>query len=429
MVEEAPRQFLPAITVCTYNRIKCTFLQRELNNCFAKNCSNLSHFCKLGLSSGCSLTMALANVNNSQPVGFNKTCPDEAAKLEWSIKNSFNTSNIDDQELDDIFAAFDPEDRRKIGMNKELMVKICMATKQNCSQFFEIKTTNIVSRGNCFGFNQNGSIQVRPGPTEGITLEFYLARDEFIWHKLNNKEGLRVVLHQPREVPLIEELGVDVLPGTATSFSLHSKQIKRQPDPYPSKCVTSWNETLFTEEAFPIVKSRRYTQVGCTRFCLLEHLVFECDCIFDVYDDMNVRDLHREINVPPFDYCSMRNETQRKCIDEQYDRYNNEECRCQPSCNETIYEIQTSSLTWPSKIGWFYKSRELNVSSFLFDYKPINTSMLDDEALIAPIRKDIQENLLRLDFYFASGSRTIIQEDPVYPDFFSLLTNLGGALS
>lgn len=187
MVEETPRQFLPAITVCTYNRIKCTFLQNELNDCYQRNCSDLADYCKLGLSSGCSLSMSLANENNTQPVGFNETCPQEAGKLAWSIKNSFNTSNIDDGELDDIFGGFDPEKRTKIGMNKELMVKSCMVTKQNCSRFFEIPTTNIVSRGNCFGFNQKGSIQVRPGPAEGISLEFYLARDEFIWHKLNNK--------------------------------------------------------------------------------------------------------------------------------------------------------------------------------------------------------------------------------------------------
>ena len=50
----------------------------------------------------------------------------------------------------------------------------------------------------------------------------------------------------------------------------------------------------------------------------MTHLDNKCDCIYAPYDDMNIRDVHRERNIPPFDYCSPLNETQVACL---YDHY------------------------------------------------------------------------------------------------------------
>lgn len=72
----------------------------------------------------------------------------------------------------------------------------------------------------------------------------------------------------------------------------------------------------------------------------------------------------------------------------------------------------------------------LTFSSKSYKHQPITSNTLNEtEQVLYPIIQDIQKNLLRLDFYFASQSRIVIKEDPVYPDLFSLFTNLGGALS
>ncbi|TRY76498.1 hypothetical protein TCAL_15986, partial [Tigriopus californicus] len=425
-VEESARQYFPAITICPYNKIKCSYLQRDLENCHSTNCSNLSRYCQLGLLSGCSYMKMEREKQLNQSSNFHITCPDQFLEL-------INTEdgNIEDDSLfDEVYGQLQQTDRQRIGMEREVMVKLCTINHRPCSGYFDVQTINTVSRGNCFGFNYNGSFQVRAGPEEGMSLEFFLARNESVWHSMNNKVGLRVVLHQPNEVPLIEELGRDVFPGAATSFSLQIRQNIRQPAPYPSKCIGSWNETFFTTAKFPVVADWKYSQVGCSRMCFLQHFMQNCDCIYHNQDDMNIKEYHQNQGIQPFEYCSMKNQTSVECLKSSYDKYNNDKCRCQPSCNETIYEIGTSAMTWPSESGWYFKAKEYNMTSSSNGNEPISAKVLDkNESELYSIIRDIQQNLLRLDFYFSSQSRTVIEENPVYPDFFSLFSNLGGALS
>lgn len=69
------------------------------------------------------------------------------------------------------------------------------------------------------------------------------------------------MLHRPGENPLVEENGIDVLPATRTSFALEIKDLVRQPEPFPSRCISAWNESWFDEARFPFVKGRMYSQV------------------------------------------------------------------------------------------------------------------------------------------------------------------------
>ncbi|TRY76499.1 hypothetical protein TCAL_15985, partial [Tigriopus californicus] len=170
------RQYFPAITICPYNKIKCSYLQRDLENCYLTNCSNL-----------------------------------------WNIA-SWDCFLVVHYMRMELYGQLQQTDRQRIGMEREVMVKLCTINHSPCSGYFDAQTINTVSRGNCFGFNYNGSFQVRAGPEEGMSLEFFLARNESVWHSMNNKVGLRVVLHQPNEVPLIEELGRDVFPGSSHEF-------------------------------------------------------------------------------------------------------------------------------------------------------------------------------------------------------------------
>ena len=71
-----------------------------------------------------------------------------------------------------------------------------------------------------------------------------------------------MVLHRPGENPLVEENGLDVLPATRTSFAMEIKDLRRQPEPFPSKCISARNESWFDEARFPFVKGRMYSQVG-----------------------------------------------------------------------------------------------------------------------------------------------------------------------
>lgn len=194
MVEETPQQFLPAITVCPYNRINCSALEDDTEICYATNCTNLSNFCQLSLLSGCAIMKYEENRKWNRTSNFEITCPMQV--LELYLMDA-DPQSINDTEnglmLEDVYGQMTQNDRERIGMKNQVMVKSCKANKELCSKYFDIKTTNTVSFGNCFGFNQMGTLQVRPGPTAGISIEFYLARDEFIWHVMNNKVRIQLV--------------------------------------------------------------------------------------------------------------------------------------------------------------------------------------------------------------------------------------------
>ena len=80
--------------------------------------------------------------------------------------------------LNDLYAQMTPEERQKIGMLPQAMVKRCEANGRPCEDIFEIEIISNVENGNCFTFNANGEVgSVRVGPSSGMFIEFLLLRD------------------------------------------------------------------------------------------------------------------------------------------------------------------------------------------------------------------------------------------------------------
>ncbi len=114
--------------------------------------------------------------------------------------------------------------------------------------------------------------------------------------ELSQSAGIRAVVHNPDSYPMIEEFGLDVMPGTATSMSLQLSDIVRLPDPHPADCYGSWEQTDLDRGLMNPVRPR-YDKTVCTRYCLQHQIMRECDC-FNTQYDLTL------INVTGFEYSS-----------------------------------------------------------------------------------------------------------------------------
>ena len=90
--------------------------------------------------------------------------------------------------------------------------------------------TNWPNFGNCYTFNsmfndadddpelpRNVSLT---GSTNGLEVELFLDQMSYMAGTLSEKAGVRLSAHHPRQVPMVDEFGMDVEPGTASSISL-----------------------------------------------------------------------------------------------------------------------------------------------------------------------------------------------------------------
>ncbi|XP_022236782.1 amiloride-sensitive sodium channel subunit alpha-like isoform X2 [Limulus polyphemus] len=73
------------------------------------------------------------------------------------------------------------------------------------------------------------------GAMSGLTLELNLQRDDYL-DKITSTFGARVVVHDPRVIPLPESEGIDINPGLQTSIMISKVTFERLPAPYKDRC-------------------------------------------------------------------------------------------------------------------------------------------------------------------------------------------------
>ncbi len=119
--------------------------------------------------------------------------------------------------------------------------------------------------GNCFVFNAafnrpDGLLEVsRAGLTTGLFLELFLDQSMYVPGATSAEAGARLVVHSPREFPVLAEKAVSLGPNTAVSIavqevkkpfcsqSLNNRKLQqvsvaRMEAPYVSNCTKSWDE-------------------------------------------------------------------------------------------------------------------------------------------------------------------------------------------
>ena len=175
------------------------------------------------------------------------------------------------------------------------------------------------------------------------------------------KEGIRVALHNANQMPLISEQGYDLRPGTKTNLALEVTETHRQPHPYESNCTSDWIQTEFGDDETVRASGTAYTTVQCGRLCLLRRIRDRCGCLISSFDDLNWRDYRIAQSMSPNEsYCSKE---ERECIQRnlQESSFDREQCGCQLSCSETMFDVKMSASVWPSDVGWFFIAQKYDL--------------------------------------------------------------------
>ncbi len=411
-VNDSAKQKFPAVTICPMAAVKCARLIDAARTCWAGKCESSKLFCDLAVSTGCYMS-ALVGEESESVAAIEKACEaptipeitDTDALIEF-YKNDFFLEK---------YANLSYADRIAIGSDPDEVFKKCHFGQKTCSQFFDIKTINNIVVGNCFTLNAKGEMGDRAnGPGSGLNAYLYLSLMDMPWIPFNDREGVRVAIHDPGEIPVVNERGLDVMPGTSTRFALEVREFQRQPAPYTSRCVADW-----TEVNIPHVENftagYNYSQSTCLRQCSMFHDFSRCGCISPILDEFNVRD------ATGIDYCDQRHECEENVGETFAEALH--VCGCGPACNQREYDAIVTASKWPSYVAWMFTAKDMGLADFEI------SDVMSDNAAFESKMEALRQDIVHIQVYFKTTRTSLNVEEKKYPDLLSLFTNLGGALS
>jgi len=238
-------------------------------------------------------------------------------------------------------------------------------------------------------------------------------------NKLTPNAGAKLVIHKAENPPLPDEKGIDLQPNTETTVAIQKNTIKRLPDPYTSKCITSWNHTVYDVQT-----DLSYSLSICNKYCLQKEFVDNCRCF---YADLVMPGIETRLGAPKACYLAKNDSTTNDTIeDSDYDCTQNvlamvnngtHTCNCPVSCEEVDFTTSMSISTWPSNQYWELLAKDLDYTF---------TDAKGPEGLM--IKDNIQQDYLKMDIFYQTLNIKSIYQSPKYPES-SLVSSLGGALS
>ncbi|XP_074662873.1 uncharacterized protein LOC141915288 [Tubulanus polymorphus] len=155
------------------------------------------------------------------------------------------------------------------------------------------------------------------GSENGLNLIINIEQYEYM-RGPNSGAGLKLLVHDPDEFPLVKDLGQAVSPGTHAFMGLQVRQESSLSHPY-GNCTST--KTL---EYFSV-----YSMTACRIDCETRWVVKKCNC-----KDIDMP--QKGPNNPPT--CDI--ETYYNCLIpalEEYERVEKEKCNCPTPCDRTLY--------------------------------------------------------------------------------------------
>ncbi|GIY23751.1 acid-sensing ion channel 4 [Caerostris darwini] len=159
-------------------------------------------------------------------------------------------------------------ERFLLGTNISEFLEGCSFNGKLCSSNSLSHFTNF-RYGNCFSFNkalQNAESlrTTQTGFGSGLLLKLNLL--SVFYSSTSHTVGAKVVVHDPKETPNVEEDGFILLPGYETSISLQQTVHRRLPDPYKDHCFDYGSQTGGSRNANQQKCLRSLVHAG-TKFC------------------------------------------------------------------------------------------------------------------------------------------------------------------
>ena len=268
---------------------------------------------------------------------------------------------------------------------------------------------------------------MRVGSAYGLKLTLLVDVEEYIGLLAPNA-GVRVAIHDPFIQPIMKTESAAVSTGEATFLALYKRMVHRLGGKY-GNCTNQWPKEL---RLSPTITNTAYSTERCLKYCTLNALLKECDCI-DSYDGNFTSDpnLNKKIDRNGrFNQCSHINTTVRDCRDKMYLRFARHQldCHCPVPCDSTEYTYKTSRSHWPSPAFTSYFASSLvktDVPRIREYFKRLNSNQKLSQKLI---HDSIQENFVRLEIFYDTLRYHVIKEEADF-DVQDFLNDFGGSIS
>ncbi|XP_035222080.1 amiloride-sensitive sodium channel subunit beta-like [Stegodyphus dumicola] len=261
--------------------------------------------------------------------------------------------------------------------------------------------------GKCYMFNYVGKenekkpevkVAKQAGREHGLQL-YMQARKKDAVALLTKQLGVRIVIHDPRSIPIASENGIDVRPGDMVSMSVEYIEINRLGPP--------WGECASDNESLPSNYSADpYIQTHCEKHCVGLEFYRRCKCYHPMFLAATVIP-QRGVICPTNDsqgndacvYSVMMDNAAGKI-----------KCSCPPPCREKHYHTTTSS-------------SRLNPDFFQLVKKAKSLTIKNGTATV--IHPDYEFSLMGVQIYYNSFFVTYVNETAIY-SWESLIANIGG---
>ncbi|XP_042865706.1 uncharacterized protein LOC122249150 isoform X2 [Penaeus japonicus] len=320
------------------------------------------------------------------------------------VVSIFNSSHTPD--LSDVMGLYKPskDDLKTYSIPPKDFVKTCSYDRRPCS-YRLFYSWNSDQYGECHTFNsafrtiklKNGRTRKATpwktssvGPRNGIRLTLSIKSSNYMT-LLSPDMGAKVIVHSPRHIPFPEDEGFNVSPGISVSIAVKTKKIERVGQPWGT-CVSN---SLGGD----------YSSLQCKKLCQEKEFWRECGCYVGqspAYGD--------QPKDKPATQCSPFNVTQKLCMATVLFSYQQGllNCKCPPSCNETVYSTQVTS-------------SEENKGFYTIVQNIKKADMGDD------LCSGSENGTVRLHLYLESLVHEVIKESPAYT-WDTLVCNMGGNL-
>ncbi|XP_033097325.1 acid-sensing ion channel 4-A-like [Anneissia japonica] len=253
--------------------------------------------------------------------------------------------------------------------------------------YIETCTVNDFTRvltdwGVCYTLNNPQNLsEVRrvkqPGNNFGLSMRLSIEQNEYILSD-NTGAGLRILVHQQGQLPLLKSLGFSVSPGFESYVGMRNTKVENLEHPYKSNCRKQ-----------PLKYAQYYTVQACNYECYVDYVIEKCGC----RDYRMPGDVRR---CSPYESITCINNASKDFIHEDW------QCDCPTACTANMYDIRVSSTYWPSTY----------VTNLYLTPRGISES-------------EARKNYLDVNIYFEELSFEKVQQIPAY-DIGTLLGDIGG---
>ncbi|KAF8782096.1 Kinesin-like protein KIF21A like protein [Argiope bruennichi] len=292
------------------------------------------------------------------------------------------------------------------GTSYDALVVSCNFQGLKCNVLEDFTTLYSATYGKCYTFNYVGVVEAKlsktprivksPGRNYGLHLYLQSERKNML-PLFARKLGARVVIHDPRSLPISREGGFDVRHGDTTSLSIRYSEINRLGPPW-GLCAKDGDNTTSSYLQIP------YNQIACERQCLNTAVFRRCECYHRRFMTGTPRPTGERLCTPEKDRCF---ETVLQDINEE-----KIECNCPVPCKEIKYKITISR----SKLN----------KEFIRLVKKAK-SMKVIQGVLSTVEPEFKLDLLGVSVFYQDLSVTNVSETSIY-SFEFLIANIGGSL-